>query len=124
MSKATVRYEGALKKRTGREGEPAGPVSESGAAENLGKQPASRLARNLALAHYVERLVEDGTLKDYAEAAWRLGITRARMAQLMGLLNLSPRVQGAILSAKLMVAERRIRSLTSEANWEQQQTFS
>ena len=86
--------------------------------------PASRVARMLALAHYVERLVGDGTLNNYAEAAERLGITRARVAQLTALLGLSSRVQEAILSGKLAVTERGIRSLTMEASWNRQQNCS
>ena len=51
----------------------------------------------LALAHYVERLVEVGTLASYADAARQLGVTRARMGQVLNLLNLSPQVQEALL---------------------------
>ena len=55
------------------------------------KSPSvSRVARQLALAYHVERLIEDGVLKDYAEAARVLGITRARMTQVTNLLNLAP----------------------------------
>jgi hypothetical protein len=57
---------------------------------------ASRIARNLALAYLIERRIEDGTLKDYADAARRLGITRARVAQIVELAMLPTRVQGAI----------------------------
>ena len=122
MSKATVRYEGALRKRVPGAREIESAKDTDGSEKT--KSPASRLARMLALAHHVERLVEDGTLKDYADAAELLSITRARMAQVMALLNLSARVQGAILSGKLTVAERGIRSLTLDTNWDQQQTLS
>ncbi len=46
----------------------------------------SKLAMRLALAYYVERCIEDGTLESYADAARRLGITRARMTQVMDLM--------------------------------------
>ena len=59
--------------------------------------PATRLARQLALAHKIERLVEAGTLKDYAEAAALLGISRARMSQVMDLLGLAPAEKERIL---------------------------
>ena len=59
-------------------------------------------------------------MKDYAQAARQLGITRARMSQVMGLLNLSPRVQMAVLSGKLAATERSVRSLTNEVMWESQ----
>jgi hypothetical protein len=34
------------------------------------------------LAYHVERLIENGVLKDYAEAARPLGLTRARIIQI------------------------------------------
>ena len=42
----------------------------------------------LALAHYVERLVEQGTVASYADAARQLGVSRARMSQILNLLTL------------------------------------
>ena len=45
-----------------------------------GTRPVSRAARMLALAHYVERLVEQGSVKSYAAAARQLGVSRARMS--------------------------------------------
>jgi len=56
-----------------------------------------RVARLLALAHRLERLVRTGVVKDYAEAA-RLGhVTRARVSQIMSLLYLAPDIQETIL---------------------------
>jgi hypothetical protein len=56
-----------------------------------------RVARLLALAHRLERLVRTGVVKDYAEAA-RLGhVTRARVSQIMSLLYLAPDIQEMIL---------------------------
>jgi hypothetical protein len=56
-----------------------------------------RVARLLALAHRLERLVRTGVVKDYAEAA-RLGhVTRARISQIMSLLYLAPDIQEMIL---------------------------
>jgi hypothetical protein len=71
-----------------------------------GPPPASRLARQLALAYYIERLVEDGTLKDYAEAARLLRISRARMTQVIDLLGLEPAVQERILKGEEAGSER------------------
>ena len=51
----------------------------------------------LALAYYVERCIEDGTVESYADAARRLGITRARMTQVMDLLLLPAGVVDGIL---------------------------
>ena len=56
-----------------------------------------RVARWLALAYRLEGLLRDGTVKDYAELA-RLGhVTRARVSQIMSLLQLAPDIQEAIL---------------------------
>ncbi len=71
----------------------------------------------LALAHYVERLVEEGAVRSYADAARQLGVSRARMSQVLNLLNLSPRVQHALLLGDLHLSERRIRALAARAEW-------
>ena len=56
-----------------------------------------RVARLLALAHRLERLLRTGVVKDYTEAA-RLGhVTRARVSQVMSLLLLAPDLQEQIL---------------------------
>jgi len=80
----------------------------------------TRLARQLVLAHYVERLVEAGTLTSHAEAAQRLGVSRTRMAQIMRLLTLSPVIQEAILCGELEATERATRPATTEVIWSNQ----
>ena len=56
-----------------------------------------RLARLLALAWHVEGLVRSGTISSYAAAA-RLGhVSRARMSQILNLLNLAPDLQEQLL---------------------------
>ncbi len=82
-----------------------------------GTRPVSRAARMLALAHYVERLVEEGSVASYADAARQLGVTRARMSQILNLLNLPPRVQEGLLLGDLHLSERRIRAVAG-AEWE------
>ena len=59
-------------------------------------RPPSRAARMLALAHHVELMVESGTVKGYEEIATKLSLSRARIAQLTNLLNLSPRIQEGV----------------------------
>ncbi|MEZ4495170.1 MAG: hypothetical protein R3C29_17880 [Dehalococcoidia bacterium] len=65
----------------------------------LGASAPSALAMRIALAHHVERKVEDGTLASYADAAARLGITRARMTQVMDLLLLTAARREVLLPA-------------------------
>jgi hypothetical protein len=56
-----------------------------------------RIARLLALAWHVEKLVRSGTLGSYAAAA-RLGhVSRAWLSQILSLLNLAPDVQEQVL---------------------------
>ncbi len=81
------------------------------------QRPVSRAARMLALAHHVERLIDAGELAGYAEAARALGVTRARLTQVMNLLLLAPAIQARILDGKLEVSERRMRTVVAEAEW-------
>ena len=83
------------------------------------RRNVGRAARMLALAYKVEGMVESGELKDCAEGARRLGITRARMSQVMALLNLAPSIQEAILAGEHLT-ERLLRPALSEADWEAQ----
>ena len=56
-----------------------------------------RVARLLALAHRLDHLVRQGAIAGYAALA-RLGhVSRARISQIMSLLNLAPEFQEAIL---------------------------
>ena len=70
------------------------------AQANVGPQLPSKLAMRLALAYYVERCIEDGTLESYADAARRLGITRARMTQVMDLMLIGIRRQEEVLQGR------------------------
>ncbi len=72
----------------------------------------------LALAHYAERLVEGGAVASYADAARQLGVSRARMSQILNLLNLPPRVQEGLLLCDLHLSERRRRARAVGAEWE------
>ena len=84
-------------------------------------QRVTRAARMLALAHHVERLVEAGELAGYAEAARALGVTRARLTQVMNLLLLSPKVQEELFAGKLRMSERALRCVVATPKWSTQQ---
>ena len=111
MSGATVRSRFPVRRRA--------EVAEKRAAVGEAKAP-SRVARMLALAHHVERLIEAGELTGYAEAARVLGLTRARLTQVMNLLLLAPETQEALLIGDLKVSEHTLRSVLGEADWEEQ----
>lgn len=57
----------------------------------------AKIALTLALAHKIQRAIDAGTLADRADAARRLGLTRARMTQILDLLLLAPDIQESIL---------------------------
>lgn len=91
---------------------------------NTGKLP--RVTRLMALAIKFEGLVRDGVVRDYADLA-RLGfVTRARVTQIMNLLNLAPDVQEELLFLpKTMmgrdpVSERGLRRVTAIVRWDRQ----
>ena len=84
--------------------------------------PVPRIARLMALAIRFEGLLRDGTIRDYAELA-RLGrVTRARMTQIMKLLDLAPDIQEEILFLPLTrgLNERNLRPLASRIDWAEQ----
>ena len=82
--------------------------------------PIPRLTRLLALAIKFEGLVRQGAVRDYADLA-RLGhVTRARMTQIMHLLDLAPDIQEAILLEQPAVTERELRAVTRQADWSRQ----
>lgn len=87
---------------------PAGPTEGRASAPPL---PApTRLARMLALAVHVERLIDVGELEDHADAARRLGLTRARLSQIAALLRLPLDVKEGILVGAMRASERELRS--------------
>ena len=77
----------------------------------------SRTARMLALAHHIERLIDDGVIPDYAAAARALGVTRARLTQVMNLLLLAPEVQEQVLAGEIGGSERRLRAVIAQSCW-------
>ena len=69
----------------------------------------SRLARMLALGYAIDRQIEDGSLKDMATAARRLGLTRARLTQISNLRWLPVEIQEGILDGSIITSERSLR---------------
>ena len=61
----------------------------------LGRVP--RVARMMALAIHWQRLIRIGVAEDQAALARLVGISRARVTQVMDLLRLAPDIQEAIL---------------------------
>jgi hypothetical protein len=85
-----------------------------------------RVSRLMALAIRFEGFVTKREVRDYAELA-RLGhVSRARVTQIMNLLNLAPDIQEEILFLPRTVegadpiVERHVRPIMAEVNWEEQ----
>jgi hypothetical protein len=84
------------------------------------------VARLLALAIRFDALIRQGAVRDHAELA-RLGsVSRARISQIMDLLNLAPEIQETILfmpptsSGRDLATERGLRRILREDDWESQ----
>lgn len=84
-----------------------------------------RVAKLMALAIRFDQMIRDGEVADQAELA-RLGhVTRARMTQIMNLLNLAPEIQEALLllppvSEGSGLTERELRTVVAEVDWARQ----
>jgi hypothetical protein len=85
-----------------------------------------RVSRLLALAHRFDGLVRSGAVRDYAELA-RLGrVTRARISQVINLLNLAPAIQEEVLFLPRTVSGRDpiiladLQPIASVVNWTKQ----
>lgn len=91
---------------------PAAPTASTAAP--AAPAPAARV---LALAYAVERQVRAGAIRNHREAARRLGISHARMSQVMALLLLAPGIQADVLAESAPWSEVRLRAATQHACW-------
>lgn len=57
----------------------------------------SSAAKDLALGHRIVRAVESGEVRDFTEAARRLGVSQPRVSMLVAITFLAPDLQEAIL---------------------------
>jgi hypothetical protein len=85
-----------------------------------------RLSRLMALAIKCNDMVARGEISDFAELA-RIGhVTRARMSQIMNLVNLAPEIQEEILflprteRGRDPIKETDIRRIACEPRWKMQ----
>lgn len=85
-----------------------------------------RISRLMALAIRFDRLIKEGEITDQADLA-RLGnVSRARVTQIMNLLQLAREIQEALLFLPLTVRgrdpirEQHIRPVAAELEWRKQ----
>jgi DNA invertase Pin-like site-specific DNA recombinase len=99
------------------------PIDETAPRVETSPEGVPRIARLLALALKFQELIHQGVVKDYAELA-RLGrVSRARVTQIMNLLNLAPDIQERILSPRtpaVGLGESTVRKLSSVVEWSEQ----
>lgn len=85
--------------------------------------PIPRVSRLMALAIHFDDLIQRGVVRDYADLARLGGVTRARITQIMNLLNLAPEIQEALLFAGRLsaggavVKERYTRGVSASLDW-------
>ena len=83
-----------------------------------------RITRLMALAIKFKEMVDRGEVRDYADLA-RLGhVSRARITQIMNLLNLAPDIQEQLLDLAMpnraFVCEKHTRRITNLVYWPHQ----
>jgi hypothetical protein len=89
-------------------------------------EPVPRITRLLALALKFEELIRSGTVSNYAAVAHVAHVSRSRVTQMTGLLNLAPDIQEEILflpaaeARQLRISEPSLRRLTATLLWNQQ----
>jgi hypothetical protein len=85
------------------------------------RRPA-RVAIALALAHKIEEAIQRGVARDRADVARRLGLTRARVTQLLDLTLLAPEIQHLVLDLQSIdgiepLSERSLRGVAHGSDW-------
>lgn len=88
------------------------------------RRPA-KVAQQLALAHHLQAAIDRGAIADRADVARKLGLTRARVTQLLDLLLLAPDLQAAVLAMEAVdgaepMAERTLRAVAHAGTWAEQ----
>ncbi len=95
--------------------------------ETPGRIP--RVARLMALAIRLERLIAEGRVPNYAALARLAHVSRARITQIVNLTLLAPDIQEAILflapvvKGRDPVTERDLRPLVAKPDWGRQRNM-
>ena len=88
------------------------------------RRPA-RVAVTPALAHQIQGVIDRGEIRDQAEAARQLGLTRARLTQILDLTRLAPHLQEKVLLLETIdgrepLSERTLRGVVRVTTWKDQ----
>ena len=116
MSEVTYTLDFAIRQRSGPQN------GDTRRAAEASPRAIPRIARLMALAIRLERLIREQTLPDYAAVARRGRVTRARMTQIMKLLHLAPDIQEQILFLPELprLNERNLRPIVRLIDWHEQ----
>ena len=99
------------------------PLARRLVAEKPAVGCVPRVTRLLALAHKIDDMIRADGIKDWAEAARLVGVTRARMTQIANLLLLAPDLQEAILDLPSVlngpdpITEHELREVVASVHW-------
>jgi DNA invertase Pin-like site-specific DNA recombinase len=91
--------------------------------EASGPPSVPRVSRLLALALHMEQMIQEGTAKNYSQLAHLGRVSRARITQIMNLLQLAPDIQEEILvgsTPETRLRESAIRKLSGVVLWSEQ----
>ena len=102
------------------EGKPGARKNRAEEQGSPGGGAPSHAAKNLALAHHIDRLIEKELIADYTHAARLLGVSQPRMTHLMSLVLLAPQVQETILLARCAPGDKELRRLARIPEWSEQ----
>ena len=99
---------------------------KQGAVPDIPEGTIPRVSRLIALAYRFDKQIRKGLITDRAEIA-RLGhVSRARISQVMKLLDLAPDIQEDLLflppvvKGRDPITERHVRPITQEHLWKKQ----
>ena len=97
-----------------------------GEAKPMPKGRVPRISRLLALAIRMQELLDKSEVASYAEAARTGHVSRARISQVMALLNLCPSIQEELLflprtgKGRDPISEHAIRPIAAKPDWGRQ----
>lgn len=88
------------------------------------RRPA-KVERLLALAHHIQRAIDQGLVRNRAAVARKLGLTEARVTQFMDLLYLAPDIQLWVLELEAVdgvepICERPLVGVARYSKWTDQ----
>lgn len=81
------------------------------------------IRKNLILAHQLQKMLDQGQVKDLNQASEWLNISQSRLNHIFSFLLLSPSIQMEIISDNTIIEsipEYKVRSLATEVDWEKQ----